>query len=126
MRSSRPGRDSQHTRNDCLSQYRIVSRVALAFVVIRTAAARTVAFTPEQEVTVVQSAGDSRLHTRENAITWASVGWAGRILLRVASEAAGVATKADFVLLSVLSKFLMPPTQSSSLWDVSSVLERTN
>lgn len=83
--------------------------------VIRTAAARTVAFTPEQEVTVVQSAGDSRLHTRETTITWASVGWAGRSLLLVASEAAGVATREDFVLLSVLSKFLMPPTQSSSL-----------
>lgn len=64
--------------------------------VIRTAAARTVAFTPEQEVTVVQSAGDSRLHTRENTITWASVGWAGRSLLLVASEAAGEATREDF------------------------------
>lgn len=67
--------------------------------VIRIAAAPIVALTPEQEVTVVQSAGDSRLHTRENAITWASVGWAGRSLFRVASKAAGVTSKEDFVCL---------------------------
>lgn len=48
--------------------------------IILAAAAGNLASAGEMKVTVVQPAGDYGLHTREDAITWASVGWAGRSL----------------------------------------------
>lgn len=72
-------------------------RVALVSMAISIATARNLALGPEQ-ITVVQSARHSRLHTRENAITWASVGWAGRNL---AWEATGEITGKENHLLSL-------------------------
>lgn len=56
------------------------SGVMSGFSLILTAEARNLALARGTKVTVVQSACDYGLHTRENAITWASVGWAGRSL----------------------------------------------